>query len=119
MGILNGLFAVGMGIGQFLNAMLLKVDLINRTFYVIENDEIGGTGRNSPDSKKSDGRNIEMSDMKDEIKSFEKTNRTLIRDNKEVVLHRVNTKNSKSENLENKNKFVLAEGGTSLHNPEA
>lgn len=38
-GILNGIFAGGTGFGMFINKMMLKIDLINKTFFLVEDEE--------------------------------------------------------------------------------
>jgi hypothetical protein len=51
-GIMNGIWAAGAAVGQIFNTMLLKVDLINKSFYLIEDENA------VKDGKKKDGTSI-------------------------------------------------------------
>jgi hypothetical protein len=49
-GILNGMWAGGTAVGRILNGMLLRIDLINKSFFLIEDDN---SGIRSPNDKTS------------------------------------------------------------------
>jgi hypothetical protein len=127
-GILNGIMAGGAGFGKFINGMLLKVDLINRSFYLIENDsgvkkvngegekKIGGSLISGPKNQEMTNlKNVENLDPPFDNKSIDKTNRTLLKEKEKdvnVTLHRINTKGSE------KNEENLPDGSGGEKSPE-
>lgn len=123
-GILNGIMAGGAGFGKFINTMLLKVDLINRSFYLIENDSgvkkvNGESEKKVGSSSVSAGQSQEMTNLKKpadnleqpfENKSMDKTNRSLLKSKEKdgnTTLHRINTKGSEKneDNLNGEEKI--------------
>jgi hypothetical protein len=102
--------AGGVGFGKFINTMLLRVDLINKSFYLVLDDKIDkkkkADSNNDPNNKAQDGddgdkksriKNLEMSELDKMSESKEKTKRPLIGGGKEEVLHKIN-KNGQTSN---------------------
>jgi hypothetical protein len=120
-GILNGIWAGGMGLGKFFNSLLLKVDMINQSFFLIENPPTNEL-REVPNFNSEKPKIQELVPIKnkeskpDDNRSIDKTDRNLIKEEEKT---KIKQDHENSFGLDQKPQKDLLEGGTAgkLTNP--
>lgn len=129
-GILNGLWAGGKAVGQIINEMLLKRDLINKSFWVVDEDEQEHSKKKEVTIKKNENKGNELTSIKkkpsfkildndlNNNNSINKSDRKLLdknskdKDNSNVNLNEIN----KAENSIDESDSFITEGSTKKEN---
>jgi len=120
-GILNGMWAGGTAVGRIINAMLLKRDLINKNFWIMDEEEQKENqqkGIKKTLTKISEGKPMEIASIKKKISivsepDINKSN-SINKSGRGLLIDRGKSDKGNSNEIDNKNEINIADDSESM-----